>query len=54
MVPSLDLKWSRRALADITRILDYIAQDKPGAAQALAADIRAQAEHLRHASLHGA
>ncbi|MES2069017.1 MAG: type II toxin-antitoxin system RelE/ParE family toxin [Pseudomonadota bacterium] len=47
MVPSLDLKWSRRALADIARIIDYIAQDKPGAAQALAVAMRAEAEHLR-------
>jgi toxin ParE1/3/4 len=46
MAPSLELKWSRRALSDLTRILDYIAQDKPGAAQQLAADIRTKAEHL--------
>ena len=47
MAHSLDLKWSRRAHADLARILDYIAQDKPGAAQALAVDMRAKAEHLR-------
>lgn len=47
MAPSLDLKWSRRALTDIARIVDYIARDKPGAAQELAIAIRAQAEHLR-------
>ena len=47
MVPSLDLKWSRRALTDIARIIDYIAQDNPGAGQALALDMRAKAEQLR-------
>ena len=47
MALELELKWSRRALTDLTRILDYIAQDKPAAAQALAVDMRAKAEHLR-------
>ena len=47
MAPSLELKWSRRALSDLARILDYITQDKPDAARQLAADMRAKAEHLR-------
>lgn len=47
MEHSLDLIWSGRALTDLTRILDYVAQDKPDAAQALAIDIRARTERLR-------
>lgn len=46
MAHSLDLKWSRRALSDLAKIIDYIARDKPEAAQALAIDMRAQAKHL--------
>jgi addiction module RelE/StbE family toxin len=40
------LKWTRSALADLQRILDYIAQDDPQAAKALAAGFRQTAEHL--------
>ena len=40
------LKWTRSALADLQRILDYIAQDDPQAAMALAAGFRQTAEHL--------
>jgi toxin ParE1/3/4 len=47
MAHSLDLKWSRRALADIARIIDYIAQDNPRAGKALAVSVRSHAEHLR-------
>lgn len=43
------LKWTRSALADLQRILDYIAQDDPQAAKALAVGFRQTAEHLtRH------
>jgi plasmid stabilization system protein ParE len=47
MARSLDLKWSRRSLADIARIIDYISRDDPGAGQKMADAIRAKAEHLR-------
>lgn len=40
------LKWTRSALADLQRILDYIAQDDPQAVKALAAGFRQTAEHL--------
>lgn len=43
------LKWTRSALTDLQQILDYIAQDNPQAARALAAGFRQTAEHLtRH------
>lgn len=47
MEPSLALKWTHRSLSDISRIIDYISQNDPVAAQKLAAVIRASAEHLR-------
>jgi toxin ParE1/3/4 len=47
MAHDLDLKWSRRALTDIARIIEDIAQDNPSAGSALAMSMRAQAEHLR-------
>ena len=54
------LKWTRSALADLQRILDYIAQDDPQAAKALAVGFRQTAEHLtrhpflgRHGDLEG-
>lgn len=40
------LKWSRSALVDLQAILEYIAQDNPQAARALAAGFRQTAEHL--------
>jgi addiction module RelE/StbE family toxin len=43
----LKLKWSKRALADISRIIEYIAQDKPIAGQQFAVTIRAKADYLR-------
>jgi toxin ParE1/3/4 len=42
----MKLKWSRSALADLQEILDYINQDSPQAAQALAAGFKQTAEHL--------
>lgn len=43
------LKWTRNALADLQQILDYIAQDDPQAARALAAGFKQTAGHLtRH------
>ena len=47
MEPRLSLKWSRRALADLARIAEYIARDKPGAANDMVKLIRAKAENLR-------
>lgn len=42
----MKLKWTRAALADLRQILDFIAQDNPHAARALAAGFRQTAEHL--------
>lgn len=42
----MKLKWTLDALADLQTILDYIKQDNPQAAQALAAGFRHTAEHL--------
>jgi toxin ParE1/3/4 len=47
MAHELELKWSRRALSDLERLLDYVALDKPSAARQLAGKIRGQAENLR-------
>jgi addiction module RelE/StbE family toxin len=47
MEPSLDLKWTRRSLTDLARIIEYISQDNPEAARHLAVSIRAKAEQLR-------
>ena len=42
----MKLEWTRAALADLRQILDFIAQDNPQAARALAAGFRQTAEHL--------
>jgi addiction module RelE/StbE family toxin len=43
------LKWTRSALVDLQRILDYITQDDPQATLALAQGFKQTAEHLtRH------
>jgi addiction module RelE/StbE family toxin len=42
----MKLKWTRAALADLQQILDFISQDNPQAARALAAGFRQTAEHL--------
>lgn len=47
MAHELQLKWSKRALADFTRIIEYIAMDKSVASQQFAQLIRSKAEHLR-------
>jgi toxin ParE1/3/4 len=45
----MKLKWTRNALADLQKILDYIAHDDPQAARTLAAGFKQTAEHLtRH------
>lgn len=46
MAASIDLKWTHRSLADISRIVDYVSQHNPGAAVKLAAAIRAKAQQL--------
>ncbi|MBI3433095.1 MAG: type II toxin-antitoxin system RelE/ParE family toxin [Hydrogenophilales bacterium] len=43
----MKLKWSRAALTDLQGILDFIRQDNPDAARALATGFRLTAEHLR-------
>lgn len=42
----MKLEWTRAALADLQQILDFIAEDNPHAARALAAGFRQTAEHL--------
>lgn len=42
----MKLEWTRAALADLRQILDFIAEDNPHAARALAAGFRQAAEHL--------
>ncbi|MBN8759637.1 MAG: hypothetical protein BGO61_04440 [Thiobacillus sp. 65-69] len=56
----MKLKWTRAALDNLKQILDYIAEDNPQAARALAAGFRQTAEHLtahpfigRHGDLEG-
>ncbi|MGA7179540.1 MAG: type II toxin-antitoxin system RelE/ParE family toxin [Thiobacillaceae bacterium] len=43
----LAIRWSRRALADLARIADFIAQDKPAAAQSFRREMRSKTENLR-------
>jgi plasmid stabilization system protein ParE len=47
MEPRLALHWTHRALADLARIADYVARDKPAAASDLVKMIRAKTENLR-------
>ena len=47
------LLWSRRALADLQRIADHIAADKPQAAQAFVAAVRQTAGRLERFPLLG-
>jgi plasmid stabilization system protein ParE len=42
----MKLKWTRAALADPRRILDYIGENNPQTARAPAAGFRQTAEHL--------
>ncbi|PKO66710.1 MAG: type II toxin-antitoxin system mRNA interferase toxin, RelE/StbE family [Betaproteobacteria bacterium HGW-Betaproteobacteria-17] len=42
----MKLEWTRAALADLQQILDFIAEDNPHAARALATGFRQTAEHL--------
>lgn len=42
-----DLEWAAPAVADLTAILDYIAEDSPAAADALLDDIQTAASRLR-------
>jgi addiction module RelE/StbE family toxin len=42
----MKLKWSRRALADLQQIVDYIQQDNREAAKALATGFKRTAQHL--------
>ena len=43
----MELKWSRRALADLERIANHIAAENPHAATALLQEFRASTGHLR-------
>ncbi len=45
--PSMELKWSRRALSDLARIAEHIAQESPVAATALMQAFRQTTEHSR-------
>jgi toxin ParE1/3/4 len=42
----LQLKWTRRALSDLSGIVDFVSIDKPLAARKLAQDIRAKTDML--------
>ena len=46
MAPDLQTHWSRRALSDLSDIIDFISIDKPLAARKLAQAIRAKTEAL--------
>lgn len=46
MAPELQTHWSRRALSDLSNIIDFISIDKPLAARKLARVIRAKTEAL--------
>ncbi|MBP1205434.1 addiction module RelE/StbE family toxin [Duganella sp. 1411] len=47
MAPDLQPHWSRRALSDLSNIVDFVSIDKPLAARKLAQAIRAKTEALR-------
>ena len=52
----LAIRWSRRALEDLARIADFIALDKPAAAQSFMREMRSKTENLRrfpHLGRHG-
>ncbi|MFN3716348.1 MAG: type II toxin-antitoxin system RelE/ParE family toxin [Thiobacillus sp.] len=49
----MKLEWTRVALAGLRQILDFIAQDNPQAARALAVDFRQTAQHLTPQSFIG-
>lgn len=42
----MKLEWTRAALADLQQILDFISEDNPHAARALAVGFKRAAEHL--------
>ena len=46
MAPNLQTHWSRRALSDLSDIIDFISIDKPLAARKLAQAIRARTKAL--------
>jgi len=43
----MQVRWTKRALSDLARIVEYIALDKPAAAGKLAAEIREKTERLK-------
>ena len=47
MAPSGRVRWTRRSLADMDRIIAHISQDDPRAGHELARIFRARAENLR-------
>lgn len=47
MAPDRQLKWTRRALADLSDIAQFISQDKPEAARKLANAIRTKSQALQ-------
>lgn len=49
----MNVRWTRRALADLQRIADHIAADNTGAARALVADTRRQVGQLQRFPLLG-
>ena len=49
----MKLRWTRRALADLGRVCDRIAEDKPAVAEAFAAAVFNKVERLREFPLLG-
>ena len=47
MPPKLTLEWKNKASEDLFKIVDFISDDNPDAAQALKNDIEAKTEKLR-------
>lgn len=43
----LSLWWKKQARSDLLNLVEHIAQDNPGAAEALANDVEAKIEKLR-------
>ena len=49
----MKLRWTRRALADLGRVCDRIAEDKPAAVEAFATSVFDKVERLREFPLLG-
>ena len=43
----IELKWSRRSIAKVVEILEYVARDNLNGSKTLASDIRPNAKILR-------